>query len=216
MLDGLKGLLASRTTWAVLVAFFSVLAGLFGVEIAPEDQSALIEGLSSAGAAIGIIWAVIERIRARRAVKAAQAQQTTDSAIRAHWLATVAAVAMTLLAIGACTTVSQVVPVPETDRQNLAAAEITFTALVRQANALKADGTLSGDTLRVVQYVVASGSTALEAAHAAIAAGDQAALAKWLGVVAAAAAELERTLSLMGVLSDAEHLGRPANVARRG
>lgn len=92
------------------------------------------------------------------------------------------------------------VPIPDTDRQNLATAEIIFTGLVDQANEFKESGVLAGDTLQTAQRAVAAGSAALDGAHAAIADNDAADLEKWFSVVMETTAELQRTLRQTGDL----------------
>lgn len=92
-------------------------------------------------------------------------------------------------------------PLPNTDRQNLGAAEIVFTELVNQADALAVSGDLEGDALQTVQRAAAGGSAALDGAHAALEAGNGNDFAKWFSAVMAAVGELQRTLTATGDLT---------------
>ena len=65
-----KSLFASKTFWGAIIAGASGLAAaIFGVTVAPEEQEAIIAGVTAVGAVSGTVLAIIGRIRAAKAIK---------------------------------------------------------------------------------------------------------------------------------------------------
>lgn len=58
----------SKTLWGSIVTLGSAALGLAGLEIGEADREGLIELLSSLGAALGGIVAIVGRISARRRI----------------------------------------------------------------------------------------------------------------------------------------------------
>ena len=89
-------------------------------------------------------------------------------------------------------------PKPETPREALAAAEISFTAVVETAITLREDGFIDGDSeigQRITTFVVA-GNSALDAAQAALAAGDD--FSSYLGILKSTTAALSSIVANLG------------------
>jgi VIT1/CCC1 family predicted Fe2+/Mn2+ transporter len=59
----------SKTVLSGIVAVLAGLAGAFGYAIAPEDQEAIIEVITIAGATVGGVGAIYGRIVATKVVK---------------------------------------------------------------------------------------------------------------------------------------------------
>lgn len=59
----------SKTVWGGLVAILASCANLLGLEIAPEDQSGLVDGVTALVAAAGGLLAIWGRISARRRLR---------------------------------------------------------------------------------------------------------------------------------------------------
>lgn len=55
----------SKTLWGALVTIASGLFGLFGLDLGETDRAALVDLLTSLGAALGGVIAIIGRIMAR-------------------------------------------------------------------------------------------------------------------------------------------------------
>ncbi|QYJ00764.1 hypothetical protein KUV46_15755 [Thalassovita mediterranea] len=68
-LSGLgKHPLASRGIWGGIVALVSLIAGGFGYVITPEEQEALVVGLSGLGALIGVVIGIYGRWKATKVI----------------------------------------------------------------------------------------------------------------------------------------------------
>lgn len=65
-----KSLWQSKTFWGAIIAGASGLAAaVFGVTVAPEEQEAIIGGVTAVGAVVGTVLAIIGRIKASKAIK---------------------------------------------------------------------------------------------------------------------------------------------------
>jgi phage-related tail protein len=74
------------------------------------------------------------------------------------------------LALSACSVLGTAVP--QTPRQQLYALEVSYTAAVKQANGMASTGLLKGDDLTMAMVDFQAASKALDAADAAILAGN--------------------------------------------
>ncbi|WP_428428008.1 hypothetical protein [Pararhizobium sp.] len=64
-MNDLKTWYMSKTVWGGVVAILASCANLLGLEIAHEDESGIVDGLTALAAAIGGLIAVWGRISAR-------------------------------------------------------------------------------------------------------------------------------------------------------
>ena len=64
MNEGTKSLFASKTFWGAIIAAACGIAGIFGKQIAPDEQASLIDGAASVGVLIGTVVAIVGRMRA--------------------------------------------------------------------------------------------------------------------------------------------------------
>ncbi|WP_438749445.1 hypothetical protein [Pararhizobium sp. O133] len=64
-MNELKNWYLSKTVWGGLVAILASCGNLFGLDIAPEDQSGVVDGLTTLVAAVGGLVAIWGRISAR-------------------------------------------------------------------------------------------------------------------------------------------------------
>lgn len=64
-MNELKNWYLSKTVWGGVVAILASCGNLFGLDIAPEDQSGVVDGLTALAAAIGGLFAIWGRISAR-------------------------------------------------------------------------------------------------------------------------------------------------------
>lgn len=65
----LKNWYMSRTVWGGVVAILASCGNLLGLEIASEDQSGLVDGLTALAAAAGGLVAIWGRISARKRLR---------------------------------------------------------------------------------------------------------------------------------------------------
>lgn len=64
-MNDLKTWYMSKTVWGGVVAILASCANLLGLEIAHEDESGIVDGLTALAAAIGGLIAIWGRISAR-------------------------------------------------------------------------------------------------------------------------------------------------------
>ena len=76
------------------------------------------------------------------------------------------------LALTACSMFGGDVAVPKTPRQQLYALEVTYEALLKEADDMVAQGTLSKDNMSQAVLLFSASHKAMDAADAAILAGD--------------------------------------------
>lgn len=65
----LKNWYMSKTVWGGLVAILASCANLLGLDIAPHEQSGLVDGLTALAAAAGGLVAIWGRISARKRLR---------------------------------------------------------------------------------------------------------------------------------------------------
>ena len=66
---GDKSLFLSKTFWGAIVAAASAFAGIFGVSVSPDEQQALIGGLTALGTLFGTIMAIYGRKTATKRIR---------------------------------------------------------------------------------------------------------------------------------------------------
>ncbi len=67
-MNGVKGVLESRTIWAAVLVLAASGLGLWGYSVTPEDQSAVVELLASLGGIVGAFGAIYWRIKASKKI----------------------------------------------------------------------------------------------------------------------------------------------------
>lgn len=102
------------------------------------------------------------------------------------------ALAGLLLLVTACATP---VPAPQTPAQTLAAADLTYTAIVEALVVQRDAGTLDQEDVDRLRPALLHADALLDAAHAAVLAGDQATAAPALAAALAALTSLQRRLA---------------------
>jgi hypothetical protein len=65
----LKNWYMSKTVWGGLVAILASCANLLGLDIAPDEQSGLVDGVTALAAAAGGLVAIWGRISARERLR---------------------------------------------------------------------------------------------------------------------------------------------------
>ena len=68
-MDGVKGLLASKTVWGGILVVFASILGFFGYELGGTEQQALIEHGAAIAAGVGGIIAIWGRMMATKKIK---------------------------------------------------------------------------------------------------------------------------------------------------
>lgn len=101
------------------------------------------------------------------------------------------------LGLAALLAACQDLPAPKTPAQNLAAAEVAFTAVVEGLTSARDAGLIErgSATAASIGEGIMTARAALDATHAAVAAGDTQSVAGWLTVARGALAELQRILA---------------------
>lgn len=90
-----KPALSSKTIIGILVAIIGMVASRYGVDIAPDDQKALVDILGQVVAAGGALWGIYGRVKAK-------AQIRTSPEDKPRALVIGAAVLAVALSVGAC------------------------------------------------------------------------------------------------------------------
>ena len=70
-MDGVKGLLASKTFWGGLIAVATGIGGFFGYAISAEDQVSLVNLGFAASSGVGGLLAIFGRIVASKKIGSA-------------------------------------------------------------------------------------------------------------------------------------------------
>ena len=68
MFENNKSWWASKTVWGGLMALVAGVAGVFGYQLLPADQAALIDGGAALAASIGGIIAIWGRVKASKGI----------------------------------------------------------------------------------------------------------------------------------------------------
>ena len=68
MFENNKSWWASKTVWGGLLALVAGVAGVFGYQLLPEDQAALIDGGAALAASLGGVIAIWGRVRASKGI----------------------------------------------------------------------------------------------------------------------------------------------------
>lgn len=55
----------SKAVWGNIVSLLAMLAGIFGVDVAPEDQAMIVETISRIVAGAGVLYAIYGRVTAK-------------------------------------------------------------------------------------------------------------------------------------------------------
>ncbi len=65
-MNGRKNIIQSKTLWGAVVSGLSaIVSGVFGFEVAPGEEEALVHGLAAVGSVIGLATTIYGRWTAR-------------------------------------------------------------------------------------------------------------------------------------------------------
>lgn len=67
-MNGVKGLVASKTFWGAALAVVGSIAGLLGYGFSPEEQKAVIEIGTTLATAFGGLFAIYGRVKATKKI----------------------------------------------------------------------------------------------------------------------------------------------------
>ena len=80
-MDGVKGLLSSKTVWGAIVAIFAAAANAAGYVVADADTAAVISNIMAVVTAVGGLYAIYGRIKATKQVVVGGANKDPNASV---------------------------------------------------------------------------------------------------------------------------------------
>lgn len=68
-MEEFKSAIASKTIWGGLIAILASVASLFGYQVMPEAQSAVVDLAATVGSAVGGVIAIYGRVTATQKIR---------------------------------------------------------------------------------------------------------------------------------------------------